>query len=251
MTKFAAFGWTQYAISQQARFNAALALALDVVAQVEQWEVEAPRKLKAECVSDIKRALVLAKTPTSSVTKFVGTIDGLVLRLAKEYKPTLTQVRAAVTDADSKETTESAVAMLATVLAADGVTGSELLAIYARKGKPGIAAALAEAEAKVAEAVAREAMTEAEAKAAAEAEAAEAEAAKAEQSPRGKATKQAAAILASLAKHGEYMSDAELDAIAAAIGETLAKRKALELEAQVLRDQAAAKAVAAEIKRAA
>lgn len=239
MTKFAAFGWTQYAISQQARFNAALALALDVVAQVEQWESEAPRKLKAECVSDIKRALVLAKTPTSSITKFVGTIDGLVMRLAKDYKPTLEQVRAAVTEADTPETTESAVAILATTLAADGVTGSELLAIYARKGKPGIAAALAEAEAKIAEVVAREAMTEAEAKAAAEAEAAEAEAAKAEQSPRGKATKQAAAILASIAKHGEYMSDDELNAIVSLIGETLAKRKALEVEAQVMRDQAA------------
>ena len=96
---------------------------------------------------------------------------------------------------------------------------------------------------------ATEAMAAAAAAMTAAAEAEAAEAAKAEQSPRGKATKQAAAILASLAKHGEYMSDDELNAIVSLIGETVAKRKALETEAQIMRDQAAAKAVAAEMKR--
>ena len=242
MEKFSAYAWTQFAFGETAKFNAMVALSLDMVAQVQQWDVDSPKKSKAELESALSIAMTIAKIPETTMRRYVATVSGLALAFTRDHKAALEGIKSAMIAAENPMGAESATGEIVTLLKAEGVENMGFLETYARKGKPGIAALAAEFAAKADARAKAEAMTAEEAAEAAKAEAEAAEAAKADQTPRAKAAKQAAAILASIAKHGEYMADDELSAIASAIAETLAKRKALENQAQVMRDQAAAKA---------
>lgn len=249
MEKFSAYAWTQFAFGETAKFNAMVALALDMVAQVQQWDSETPKKSKAELESALSIAMTIAKIPETTMRRYVATVSGLALAFTRDHKAALAGIQSAMIAAENPMGAESATGEMVTLLKAEGVENMGFLETYARKGKPGIAALAASFAAKAEARAKAEAMTEAEAAEAAKAEAEAAEAAKAEQSPRAKAAKQAAAILASIAKHGDNMTDDELSTIAGAIAEVLAKRKALENQAQIMRDQAAAKAAKAEAKR--
>lgn len=223
-TTFKGYGLAQFALSGEAKVRALVALAMDTVASVQNW-AEAPKgKSRAECEAALAMAMTLAKVPETSARRVLATVKGLVTQFGKDYRETLASVRADMTAAGSNTGPEQAVSTMVSVLQAEGAENLGLLEAYARGGKAGLAGAKAEAEAKIAAAEKRAAMTEAEAaeaKAVAEAEAAEAAA---DQTPRAKAAKQAAAILASIAKHGQMMDTAELHAIAAAVAETLAVR---------------------------
>lgn len=249
MEKFNAYAWSQFSFGETAKFNAMVALALDMVSQVQQWDMETPKKSKAELESALSMAMTIAKIPETTMRRYVATVSGLALAFTRDHKAALTGMQSAMVAAENPMGAEKATVEMVALLKAEGVENMGFLETYARKGKPGIAALAAEFAAKAEARAKAEAMTEAEAAEAAKAEAEAAEAAKAEQSPRAKAAKQAAAILASVAKHGDNMTDDELNAIAAAIAEMLAKRKALENQAQVMRDQAAAREIAAELKR--
>ena len=234
MEKFGAYAWSQFAFGETAKFNAMVALSLDVVAQVQQWDIDAPKKSKAEMESALSIAMTIAKIPETTMRRYVATVSGLALAFTRDHKATLEGIKSAMIAAENPMGAEKATAEMVTLLKAEGVENMGFLETYARKGKPGIAALAAEFAAKAEARAKAEAMTETEAKAAAEAEAEAAAAAKADQTPRAKAAKQAAAILASVAKHGDNMTDDELSAIASAIAETLAKRKALENQAQAM-----------------
>lgn len=242
MEKFGSYAWTQFAFGETAKFNAMVALALDMVSQVQQWDIEATKKSKAEMESALSMAMTIAKIPETTMRRYVATVSGLALAFTRDHKATLAGIQSAMVSAENPMGAEQATGEMVALLKAEGVENMGFLETYARKGKPGIAALAAEFAAKAEARAKREAMTEQEAKEAAEQEAAEQEAAKADQTPRAKAAKQAATILASIAKHGDNMVDDELSAISSAIAEVLAKRKALENQAQVMRDQAAAKA---------
>ena len=226
MEKFGAYAWSQFAFGETAKFNAMVALALDMVAQVQRWDIDAPKKSKAEVESALSIAMTMAKIPETTMRRYVATVSGLSLAFTREHKATLAGLQSAMVAAENPMGAEKATADMVALLKAEGVENMGFLETYARKGKPGIAALAAEFAAKAEARAKAEAMTEAEAAEAAKAEAEAAEAAKAEQSPRAKAAKQAAAILASVAKHGENMTSEELDAIAKAVAEVLAKRQA-------------------------
>lgn len=239
---FAAYAFAQFAIGNEAKFNAMVSFALDMVSKVQGWNADDKRMTKAECESALSIAMTLAKVPETTARRYLATVSGLALQFTKERKAALEFIRADMVSADSVMTAEQATAKIASDLRRDGVENLAYLETYARKGKVGLAALAAEQAAKVAEIAAKATRTKEEAEQAAKEEAEQAEQAKAEQSPRAKAAKQAAAILASLAKHGENMTREELQGIAASVAETLAKAKALENLALVMTEQAKAKA---------
>jgi len=240
MENFAGYAWQQFAIGNDAKVNAIVGLALDIAATVQDWQGAGSKKSKAECVASLKTALILAKVPDTSRDRFAATVEGLVTRLAADLRAPLDAVRAAMVAADAPMTAEAAVERIRADLSAIGVENLGFLETYARKGKPGIAALAAEFKAKAEARAALANMSEAEAAEAAKAEADAAEAAKADASPRAKAAKQVAAILAAFAKHSDNMSDEELRAIAAAVGEVTAKRAALATAARLANEKAEA-----------
>jgi len=244
-----AYAMSQFTIGNAARFNALAGFALANIAAWQDWTETGKRVSMAESAAALKSALIIARVPETSRDRFVSIVSGLTTRLNVDAKAALTEARAAYVAAETPESAraEAAVAAVARFLRESGADSLGYLEVYAKGGKAALAGAIAKAEAQ-AEAQARRAtMSEAEAAEAAAADKAEAEAAEADKTPRAKAAKQAAAILASLAKHGDHMTDAELTALASAVAETLAKRRALETEARILRD----KAEAAEARRAA
>ena len=224
MESFKGYGLAQFAIGNEAKFRAMVALAMDTVATVQGWTEGEKVKSRAECEAGLAMALTLAKVPETSARRVVATVKGLVTQFGKDYRDTLASVKSAMLADGSNMDSAAAVAVMVSSLQAEGVENLGFLEAYSRKGKPGLAAVKAEAEAKIAAAEARASMTEAEATEAAAAEAEAATEAAADQSPRAKAAKQAAAILASLAKHGQMMDTAELAAIAAAIAEVMQAR---------------------------
>lgn len=244
---FKTYAFAQFAIGNDAKFAAMVSFALDTVATVQGWS-DTPRKTRAECESALSIAMTLAKVPETTARRYLATVSGLALQFTKEHKATLESVKAAMVQADETMTPEGAVAELSAVLKAEGVVNLAYLETYARKGKVGVAGLAAEYAARVAAIEAKASATEAEAAEAAKAEAAEAEAAKAEASPRAKAAKQAAAILGSIAKHGDNMTADELRLIASAVAEAMAKAKALDNLAGVLTQQAEGKRITAEVK---
>lgn len=244
MEKFGAYAWTQFAFGETAKFNAMVALALDMVSQVQRWDEETTKKSKAEMESALSMAMTIAKIPETTMRRYVATVSGLALAFTRDHKAALAGLQSAMVAAENPMGAESATGEMVALLKAEGVENMGFLETYARKGKPGIAALAAEFAAKAEARAKAEAMTEAEAAEAAKAEAEAAEAAKAEQSPRAKAAKQAAAILASVAKHGDNMTDDELAAIASAIAETLAKRRAVAAAVQMEVDKASARKAA-------
>jgi hypothetical protein len=244
-----AYAMTQFAIGNAARFNALVGFALGNIAAWQDWAETGKRVSMAESAAALKSALIVARVPETSRDRFVSTVSGLTTRLNVDAKAALVESRGVYMAAETPEAAraEAAVAAVAHFLRESGADSLGYLETYAKGGKAALAGAIAKAEAQ-AEAQARRAvMTEAEAAEAAEADKAEAEAAEADKTPRAKAAKQAAAMLAALAKHGDHMTDAELTALASAVAETLGKRRALETEARALRD----KAEAAEARRAA
>ena len=249
MEKFGVYAWSQFAFGETAKFNAMVALALDMLSQVQQWDIDAPKKSKAELESALSIAMTIAKIPETTMRRYVATVSGLALAFTRDHKATLEGIKSAMIAADNPMGAESATGEMVALLKAEGVENMGFLEAYARKGKPGIAALAAEFAAKEEARAKREAMTEQEAKEAAEQEAAEQEAAKADQTPRAKAAKQAASILASIAKHSDNMSDDELNAIATAVAETLAARRAAKAQVQLEVDKAAHRAAMAEMQR--
>lgn len=204
--------------------RALVSLAMETVAKVQGWTEGEKPKSRAECEAELSIAMTLAKTAETSARRVKLTVKGLVTQFSKDSRETLASIRASMTEAGSNMGPAEGVAVMVSSLAAEGVENLGYLEAYARKGKPGLAAAKAEAEAKIAEAEARAVMTEAEAAGAAKTAEAEAAEAAADQTPRAKAAKQAAAILASIAKHGQMMTTEELQAIAGGAGEWLLAR---------------------------
>lgn len=246
---FNAYALAQVAIGNDAKFNAYVGFALGNVAAWMDWTETGKRVSMSESASALKTALVLARVPESSRRRFLSIVSGLTTRLNVDAKGALAEAQAAYVAAETPEEAraEMATAKMRAFLCGLGADSLGYLEAYATGGKAALAGAIAKAEAEAEEQAKRAVMTEAEAAEAAEADKAAAEAAEADKTPRAKAAKQAAAILASIAKHGDSMTPEELDAIAKAVAETLGKRRALETEARILRD----KAEAAEARRAA
>lgn len=243
MESLRVYGMQQFAIGNEAKFRAMVALSLDMVATVQGWN-ESDKKSKAECESALSIALTMARVPETSARRVLATVSGLALQLNKAHRATLESLKTALVSADNAVTPEQAVDALAVTLRGEGVENLAFLEAYARKGKPGVAALAAELDTKRAEAEAKAARNEEQAKADAEAEAeAQAEAAES-RTPRAKAAKQAAGILAALAKHGENMTAEEIDAIAAAVAALVSKQVRLAQEAEAARAYAAAVAEA-------
>ncbi|MFN3724100.1 MAG: hypothetical protein ACK4VZ_13755 [Paracoccaceae bacterium] len=211
MANFKEYGFAQFAIGRAAQFRGQVSLALDIVAKVQNWTLANDVKSKAELLAAIDRELILQKVPATTATRFRKVISGLCIQMGRDYAGTLTAIKESTDDA------EKAVAVMVAAMEVDGIVTLGYLEAYAVKGKPGLAAAKAEAEAKIAAQEAKAAMTEAEATEAAATEAAEAAQAAADLTPRAKAAKQAATILGAIAKHGQLMSGEELTAIAQAI----------------------------------
>lgn len=216
MENFKTYGLAQFAIGNAAKYTALVSLALDTVATVQNWTLANKPKSKAECEAALKIAMIVSKVPETSARRVLSTVSGIVSYLGRDYKDTLATIKSAMMDVEPI-TAESAVSMMVSVLQADGIENLGFLEAYARKGKPGLAAIKAETEAKIADVERKAAMSEDEAKAAAETERQEATQAAADLTPRAKAAKGAAAILAAMAKHGELMTGEELTAIASAI----------------------------------
>jgi len=237
-----AYAMTQFAIGNAARFNALVGFAVANIAAWQDWTETGRKVSMAESAAMLKSALVIARVPETSRDRFLSTVSGMTTRLNVDAKAALAEARGVYMAAETPEAAraESAVEAVARFLRDIGADSLGYLEAYAKGGKAALAGARAKTEAQ-AEALAKRAvMTEAEAAEAAEADKAEAEAAEADKTPRAKAAKQAAAMLAALAKHGDNMTDAELTALASAVAETLAKRRALETEARILRDKAQA-----------
>ena len=256
---FDTYGLGQFALGNAVKYTAFVALALDMVAKVQQWGADKPRATKAETEARLSMALTLAKTPETTARRVLATVSGLALAFTRDHKTPLATVKDAAADNAEARASLSmpdnangfapyAAEYLATALRAEGVENLAFLETYARKGRAGVAALKAEFEVKAAEAAAKAAMTEAEATEAAKAEAEATEAAKAEASPRAKAAKQAAAILGAIAKHGDYMESDELRAIASAVAEAVARKVQAANLVALERDKAEAARIAAEGK---
>ena len=246
---FDTYGLGQFALGNAVKYTAFVALALDMVAKVQQWNADKPRATKAETEARLSMALTLAKTPETTARRVLATVSGLALAFTRDHKTPLATVKDAAADNAEARASLSmpdnangfapyAAEYLATALRAEGVENLAFLETYARKGRAGVAALKAEFEVKAAEAAAKAAMTEAEAT----------EAAKAEASPRAKAAKQAAAILGAIAKHGDYMESDELRAIASAVAEAVARKVQAANLVALERDKAEAARIAAEGK---
>lgn len=252
MESFKDYGLAQFAIGNAAKFRAIVALALGTVAKVQGWDATGKTVSKVECDAALAIAFVLDKVPETSARRVLSTVSGLVTQLGKNHKDTLASVKEAMAQAESAMDVASACNVVSAVLQADGVENLSFLEAYARKGKPGLAAIAAETAARVAEVETRAAMTAEQAETAAKEAADEATAKAADVTPRAKAAKQAGAILGSLAKHGDLMTNEELAAIASLIAEKLTARLsvAVDLRANDLAAEATAKAEAAAEKRA-
>jgi hypothetical protein len=239
---FNAYAMTQFAIGNAARFNSLVGFALANVAAWQDWTEAGSKVSMAESLAKLKTALIVAHVPESSRDRFLAIVSGLTTRLNVDAKAAMAEARAVYVAAETEEETraESAVAKVNTWLFSIGADSLGYLESYAKGGKAGLAGTRAKAEAQAEAQAKRASMTEAEAAEAAEAEAAEAEAAAADKTPRAKAARQAAAILDAIAKHGENMLDVELDAIAASIGELVAKRRAIDNELAAMRAKAEA-----------
>ena len=237
-----AYAMTQFAIGNAARFNALVGFAVANIAAWQDWTESGKKISMAESAATLKSALITARVPETSRDRFLSTVSGMTTRLNVDAKAALAEARGVYMAAETPEAAraEAAVAAVARFLREIGADSLGYLESYAKGGKAALAGAIAKAEAQAEALAKRAAMTEAEAAEAAEADKAEAEAAEADKTPRAKAAKQAAAMLAALAKHGDHMTDAELTALASAIAETVAKRRALETEARILRDKAQA-----------
>lgn len=256
---FKAYGLAQMVAGNEAKFRAFVALAMDTVATVQNWEGAEKRKSRAECEAALSMALTLARTPETTARRVLATVHGLVTRFGTDYRQTLASIRAAVVAEGTNATPESVVSDMVAVLQAEGADNLGLLEAYARGGKPGLAGERAKVATRIQEAEARAAMTEAEAKEAAETEAAVAAEAAADKSPAAKAAKAGAAVLDALAKHGPMMDMAVLQAIASAVAEQVAarlsvaddKRAADLAAAATARAEAAAEAKAERLAKAA
>ncbi len=237
-----AYAMTQFAIGNAARFNALAGFALANVAAWQDWQETGKKVSMAESAASLKSALILAKVPETSRDRFLATVSGLTTRLNVEGKAALAEARGVYVAAETAEETraESAVSTVAAFLRGIGADSLGYLEAYAKGGTAGLAGARAKAEAQAETLAKRAAMSEAEAAEAAEADKAEAEAEAADKTPRAKAAKQAAAMLAAIAKHGEHMSDQELSALSSAIGELTAKRRAIDNELAAMRAKAEA-----------
>lgn len=237
---FNAYALAQFAIGNAARFNALVGFALGNIAAWQDWTESGKRVSMAESGASLKSALIVARVPETSRIRFGAIVSGLTTRLNVDAKAALVAARESYVSADTLDAArvESALSHVSAFLREIGADSLGYLESYAKGGKAALAGAIAKAEAQ-AEALAKRAnMTEAEAAEAAEADKAEAEAAEADKTPRAKAAKQAAAILAAIAKHADNMTPEELDAIAKAVAESLVKRRALENEARLLRQAA-------------
>lgn len=247
---FKTYAFAQFAIGNAARFNSLAGFAIANIAAWQDWTESGNKVSMAESAATLKSALIVARVPETSRDRFFSTVAGLTTRLNVDAKAALAEARAVYLAAETPEEkrAESAVEKVALFLRDIGADSLGYLESYAKGGKAGLAGARAKAEAQAEAQVKRAMMTEAEAAEAAEADKAEAEAAAADKTPRAKAAKQAAAILGSIVKNGEHMTDEELQAIAAAVGEIVAKNRAIANQIQALKDKAEAEKAAAEEK---
>lgn len=211
MTNFKEYGFAQVAIGKAAIFRGQVAIALHITAVVQNWTLANEVKSKAELLAAIDREMIQQEVPASTASRFHKVVSGLCIQFGRDYAGTLNAIKA------TEQSVEQSVADMVSAMERDGITKLGYLEAYAVKGKPGLAAAKAEAEAKIAAQEAKAAMSEEEAKEAAATEAAEAAQAVADLTPRAKAAKQAASILGAIAKHGQLMSGEELTAIAQAV----------------------------------
>lgn len=238
-----AYAMAQFAIGNAARLNAIAGFALANVAAWQDWQESGNKISAAESAAALKSAMILARVPETSYRRFLSTVAGLTSRLNIDCKAAIQEARdvytAAETPADKRDVL--AVAAIVKALAGLGADSLGYLEAYATGGKSGLAGAIAKAESKAAEIAAKAALSEEEAQEAAAAEQEAQEAESANKTPQAKAAKAAAAVLAALAKSGEYMSDTDLRNIAEKIAEITAARLKISNELRAMQEAAAAK----------